>query len=118
MIKKSSQQDVEVRKNMRGGTGEVAIKHHLKKDEINAFCRLCAQLTLGPGSSIGSHEHIDEDEIFIIQQGRGVINDSGKETEVCAGDVILTGRGASHAIKNTGDSDFVITAVILPYHKS
>lgn len=100
---------------MRGGEGEVVIKHHLKKDEINATCRLCAQLTLGPGSSIGLHEHLQEDEIFIIQKGSGVVDDNGREEKVTAGDVILTGRGAKHAIKNTGDGDLVITAVILPY---
>lgn len=117
MIKKSSQQEIEVRKNMRAGFGEVAIKHYFKKDEINAACRLCAQLTLAPGSSIGLHEHINEDEIFIIQAGRGVVVDGGKEMEVFAGDAILTGRGAAHAIKNTGNGDLLITAVILPYHQ-
>ncbi len=102
---------------MRAGSGNVAIKYYLKKDEINAPCRLCAQLTLAPGSSIGLHEHIEEDEIFIIQEGCGIVDDNGREAQVCAGDVILTGRGAKHAIKNTGDRDLVITAVILPYRK-
>lgn len=115
MIKKSAQQNVEIRKNMREGEGSVAIKHHLKKDEINAPCRLCAQLTLLPGSSIGLHEHAQEDEIFIIQKGSGIVDDDGQEAKVTAGDVILTGRGAKHAIKNIGDSDLVITALILPY---
>ncbi|MFH1692395.1 MAG: cupin domain-containing protein [Candidatus Omnitrophota bacterium] len=118
MIKKSTKQDVEVRKNMREGTGEVVIKHHLRKDEINASCRLCAQLTVSPGSSIGLHEHAGEDEIFIIQEGRGVVEDNNREVEVCAGDAILTGQGAKHAIKNIGDSNLVITAIILPYNKS
>jgi mannose-6-phosphate isomerase-like protein (cupin superfamily) len=100
---------------MRGGPGAVTIKHYFKKDEMNAPCRLCAQLELAPGAGIGVHEHVNEEEVFIIQQGRGTVIDNGKETEVAAGDVILTGSGASHAITNTGSENLLITAVIIQY---
>ncbi|MFH1791249.1 MAG: cupin domain-containing protein [Candidatus Omnitrophota bacterium] len=115
MIRRRAEQEVEVRKNMRGGEGEVSIVHHLKKDEMTAPCRLCALLCLPPGSSIGEHDHVNEDEVFIIQQGKGVVADNGQEKEVGAGDVILTGKGAGHSIKNTGDVDLLITAVIMQY---
>lgn len=115
MIKNKTQQKIEVRENMRGGEGKVAIRHHLNRDEINAKCRLCAELLLSPGAGIGLHEHVGEDEIFIIQQGKAVVSDEGKEVKVEAGDVILTGKGASHSIKNTGNVDLVVTAVIMQY---
>lgn len=117
MIKKLSDQQIEVRKNMRGGPGEVAIRHHFKKEEINAPCRLCAQLVLKPGAGIGLHEHVNEDEIFIIQQGKGIVSDAGKEVKIEAGDAILTGRGASHSITNTGNNDLIVTAVIIQYNQ-
>ncbi len=115
MIKKKTEQDVEKRENMRGGTGEVTIRHYLKPDEIKARTRLCAELFLPPGASIGVHDHVDEDEIYIIRKGRGLMNDGGKEFPVEAGDAILTGQGASHSIKNTGAEDLVVTAVIIKY---
>lgn len=115
MIKKKSQQDVEIRKAMRGGAGEVTVRHHLKPEEITARTRLCAELTLPPGASIGVHDHADEDEIYIIQKGRGVMTDGGKEFTVEAGDAILTGQGASHSIRNSGAEDLVVTAVIIKY---
>ncbi len=115
MIKKKPEQANEVRKNMRGGPGEVKIRHHLNKEEINARCRLCAELILAPGAGIGEHQHVDEDEIFIIQKGRGIVVDGGKEFEISAGDSILTGKGASHSIKNTGNEDLVVTAIIMQY---
>ena len=115
MIKKMSEQESEVRKNMRGGPGEVVIRHYFRKEEITAPCRLCAQLKLAPGCGIGLHQHTNEDEIFIIQQGKGLIVDGDKEVEVEAGDAILTGKGASHSIRNTGDQDLLITAVIIQY---
>ena len=115
MIKKSFEQVTEVRKNMRGGTGEVTIRHYFNKDEINASCRLCAQLVLAPGAGIGLHEHTNEDEVFIIQQGEAMVTDEGKEIKLQAGDSILTGNGASHAIKNIGNDNLLITAVIMQY---
>ena len=115
MIKKKAEQEVEKRHAMRGGTGEVTIRHYLKHEEIKARTRLCAELVLPAGASIGPHDHVDEDEIYIIQKGHGLMTDGGKEFTVAAGDAILTGQGASHSIKNTGTEDLVVTAVIIQY---
>jgi mannose-6-phosphate isomerase-like protein (cupin superfamily) len=130
MLKKKIHQEVEKRENMRGGTGKVTIRHYLKPEEIQARTRLCAELILPPGASIGPHDHVDEDEIYIIQKGQGLMTDGGppekqdeahpssqggKEFPVAAGDAILTGQGASHSIKNSGAEDLVITAVIIKY---
>ena len=115
MIKKKNDREIEVRQNMRDGAGEVTVRHYFKPAEIKARTRLCAELTLPPGSSIGAHDHVDEDEIYIIQKGRGLMTDNGKEFPVAAGDSILTGQSASHSIKNTGSEDLVVTAVIIKY---
>ncbi len=115
MIKKKNTHEIEKRNAMRGGAGEVTIRHYLKPEEIKARTRLCAELILPPGASIGSHDHVEEDEIYIIQKGQGLMTDGGKEFQVEAGDAILTGQGASHSIKNIGAEDLVVTAVIIKY---
>ena len=115
MHKKKSEQSVEIREAMRGGAGKVTVRHYLKPEEIKARTRLCAELILPPGTSIGVHDHVDEDEIYIIQKGRGVMTDGGKEFPVAEGDAILTGQGASHSVKNTGAEDLVVTAIIIKY---
>ena len=145
MIKKKIQQEVEKREAMRGGTGEITIRHYFRPEEIKARLspearlappcgaartRLCSELVLPPGASIGLHDHVEEDEIYIIQKGEGLMTDSGspvkqdearpssqggREFSVEAGDAILTGQGASHSIKNTGSEDLVVTAIIIKY---
>jgi len=115
MIKKKSAQEIEKRESMRGGAGEVIIRHYLKPEEIKAPTRLCAELILPPGASIGQHDHIDEDEIYIIQKGQGLMTDGGKEFPVAVGDAILTGQGTSHSIKNTSAEDLIVTAIIIKY---
>ena len=115
MIKKKSQQLTEVRNNMRSGPGQVTIRHYFKKDQISAPCRLCAQLEIPPGAGVGLHEHLNEDEVFIIQQGKALMEDDGKKVELEAGDAILTGKGASHSITNIGRETLLVTAVIIQY---
>lgn len=115
MQKLKSKRELEVRENMRGGTGKVFIRHYFKPEEMTARTRLCAELRLPPGASIGPHDHVDEDEIYIIQQGNGVMTDGNNEFEVEAGDAVLTGKGASHSVRNIGTEDLLITAIIIKY---
>ena len=45
-------------------------------------------------------------------KGRARIDDNGQISEVGAGDAILTGGGAGHAIENIGDETLEVLAVI------
>ena len=115
MIRRPSEMETEVRTNMRGGTGGVTFRHYFKKEEITAKTRLCAKLILPPGVSIGSHQHLEEDELFVILKGNGLLDDGKTQTPVSEGDAILTGKGEAHAIANTGNTDLEIVAIIMCY---
>jgi len=115
MIRKPQDMRDQVRENMRGGEGAITIRHCFEKDEIKANVRLCSMLTLPPGTSIGAHQHENEEEVFIITAGSGVLDDGTAETPVSAGDAILTGNGESHAIRNSGDGNLEIVAMIMCY---
>ena len=115
MVRKANDMQTEIKEKMRGGEGSVLITHIFKQEELKGKSRLCARITLNPGCSIGLHEHVNEEEIFYIIKGKGIVNDNGIKKEVEAGDAILTGGGASHSIENTGDEPLELMAVILLY---
>lgn len=115
MIRKANQMETEVRNAMRGGVGSVTVQHFFKADEITAKSRLCARLTIPPGASIGTHQHSGEDEVYIVTKGSGILDDGITKTRVNIGDAILTGKGESHSIANTGPTDLEIIAVIMCY---
>lgn len=115
MIHKGNSLETEVRDEMRGGKGEVTIRHYFKQNEIKAKCRLCSRLILPPGASIGPHKHEAEDELYIIESGTGILDDGSAKTEVEAGDAILTGNGESHSISNAGKEPLEIIAIIMCY---
>ena len=116
MIHTSADYKSEVREAMRGGDKSVKITHYFDEaNELMAPTRLCAQLELEPGASIGFHAHENEEEIFIVLNGTALIDDNGVEKTVKAGDSILTGNGAGHAVKNIGSETLRMVAVIVPF---
>ena len=115
MIKRKGSYEVDVRENMRGGKGAVRIEHFWKKDELKAKTRLCAKLTIQPGDSIGFHDHVDEEEVYLILRGQGQLSDGVNESIVNAGDTILTGDGAGHSVAALGDEPLEMIAVIVQY---
>lgn len=102
----------DMRENMRGGNGTVTITHHAEKKSMK-HCRLFCEISIPANGSIGEHDHVNEIEYYLIKEGAGIIIDDGIEKDVGAGDMIMTGGGASHSIQNTGISPLVFTAVII-----
>ena len=76
---------------------------------------MAARLTLPPGASIGFHNHENEDEIFVIVKGQAEADDNGTLSVLNAGDTLLTGNGAGHSIRNIGEGDLELVAVISTY---
>ena len=82
MIRRKGNYKAEEREEMRGGDGKVRIEHFWDaKEELKANNRLFAKLTLEPGSSIGFHPHIDEEEVFYIVEDMPTFNGGDPATE-------------------------------------
>ena len=115
MITRTQEMPAESRANMRGGTGTVKLEHWFKPEAFGAKVRLCTRMTLEPGASIGAHAHETEDEIYLVLAGTGRIFENGEWAPIRTGDAILTGKGGSHSVENTGSEPLVIAAVIILY---
>lgn len=62
---------------------------------------------LKPGSAIGYHLQ-NEDEIYYIISGKGIMKMNDSTFTVKAGDAILTRPGSSHGLQQTGKDDLVV----------
>ena len=87
-----------------GGGKTVGYSFFAKTPKLKLVFRKRA---LKPGSGIGYHEQ-NEDEIYYVLSGRGVMTLDGKEHEVGPGTAILTRPGSSHGLKQVGSDDLVI----------
>lgn len=115
MIRRDSERKKESRENMRGGNGKVEIGHFWQKDELTSKGRLCAKLVLEPGASIGFHEHLEEEEIFVVLNGRARVFDGNEEAILLPGDTLLTGNGAGHSVESVGEVALEMLAVIVTF---
>lgn len=116
MIKRNNEYEKIVNEKMRGGEGKVLIEKFWNPEtELKANNRLFAKLTLEPGSSIGFHNHNDEEEVFVIINGIAEVDDNGTKELLYPGDTILTADGAGHSVKSVGDENLEMLAVISCY---
>lgn len=99
--------------NMRGGEGD-ALQHLLLSDgDMAKHARLFATMVLKEGCSIGEHRHDGETEYYYILSGSGIVTEADGDKEVKTGDLVITGNGESHSIRNNGKEDLVFLALII-----
>lgn len=116
MIKRNNEFEKIVMENMCGGEGQVVIEKLWDPEtELKANNRLFAKLTFEPGSSVGFHNHKDEEEIFVVVKGIAEMDDNGKKATLYPGDTILTADGAGHSVKSVGDEALEMLAIISLY---
>ena len=113
MIKKGSTFTTELRENMRGGDGTVEMTGFVTPDELNNKGRLFGTIKLKPGCGIGYHVHENESELFYIMKGTATYSDNGEICTLCAGDVAINTPGTGHSIKNEGNEDVELVALIV-----
>ena len=56
---------------------------------------------IAPGGDLILHYHSPA-EIYIVTDGKGILNKSGKFEEIKKGDVVYIAENAKHALKNNG----------------
>jgi mannose-6-phosphate isomerase-like protein (cupin superfamily) len=67
---------------------------------------------LHTGASIGSHTQ-EDDEIYYVIGGTGEYTLDGKTTPVSAGTALLTRRGSTHSLRQTGKDNLVVLITYL-----
>ena len=72
-----------------------------------------SRIVIPVGSCIKEHPHNPEAEIYYILEGEVEVTDNGAKAILHGGDVVFTGGGDTHSIKNIGTTDAVFMAVIL-----
>jgi mannose-6-phosphate isomerase-like protein (cupin superfamily) len=68
-----------------------------------------------PAADIGRHTHsLDNEEIYIVISGHGLMCLDDHEFAVGPGHVIINRPGGTHALKNTGNTDLRLIVIEVP----
>ncbi len=98
-----------------GGKGTLHGAYAFTRDKAtkDQAIKEVSRLTLMPGDSIGYHQHVANEDAYIIVSGQGTFKDKdGKDRPVKAGDITIVRKGESHGIANTGTEPLVFIDVI------
>ena len=113
MIKRSAEQTVREREEVRGGVGKLYFHDFLTKEEAFGAGSLFSKTVIPAGSSIGEHRHDGEFEIYYVLAGTVEVLDSGVWNTLIRGDMHLCASGESHAIRNSSADEAQVLMLIL-----
>ena len=103
------------RKEVAGGHGILHADYAFTRDKAlkEQAVKEVSWLRLEPGDSVGYHQHVTNEDVYVIVSGEGVFKDKdGKDKPVKAGDVMIVRKGESHGIANAGKEPLVFIDVI------
>jgi len=82
------------------GQGLIYDVELFREEDFRTPLRFLHYVEIPPGASIGMHGHLNDEEIYIIVSGEGVMTVNGEVRKVSEGDVILNEPYGRHSLEN------------------
>lgn len=86
-----------------GGTGAIGFHRLFTAADFAGPWRFVDYAVLPPGTSIGTHRHGDDEELYLVLEGSGCLQRDGEELRVGPGSVVINRPGGEHGLTNDGD---------------
>lgn len=105
---------------VHGATGVSHWKCLASRRDLRGAWEAVELARVPPGGLSGEHRHTRTEEIYFVVAGEGEMLLDGVRHPVRAGDVILTGLGTIHGLRNTGatDLDWITVEVVAPHARN
>ena len=113
MILRVNEINVQKQEKPRGGRGFMESFPYKSVEGIAGEIKMFSVINLQKDSKVGYHKHENDNEIYLMLDGSGVISDNGKEDILNPGDMIVTLKGESHSIENKSETNIVFLAIII-----
>ena len=80
--------------------------------DLKSSIRFLDYSLIPPGADIGRHTHgIDNEELYLIIAGHGLMYVDGDTFEVSCGDCVINRPGGTHALKNIGETGLKLMVI-------
>lgn len=73
-------------------------------------------MSLEPGEEIGLETHVDTDQFFRVEEGKGEVLIDGRTTNIESDTAIIVPAGARHNVRNTGNKPMKLYTIYAPPH--
>jgi mannose-6-phosphate isomerase-like protein (cupin superfamily) len=105
MIKNFLSSIRQIQESSHGGTGKVDLYEIWGNDDFKSNVDFIDRVVVPPNSTIGFHQHADNEEMYIVLEGSGLMRIEDQERAVTRGDMILNPAGGRHGLFNNSDKD-------------
>jgi len=106
----------QAQESSHGGDGPVDLYEVWSKDDFESAIDFFDRVVVKPGSTVGTHRHGDNEEMYVILSGTGTMTIDGTPTRIKAGDMILNRAGGEHGLVNDSDADIDILVLQVALH--
>lgn len=84
--------------NAHGGLGEISMKFSFEDQKGSGMWSIFGYAELPVGATSGSHQHVGNDEWFLVLDGLATMIIDGESQKIKKGDCVLTHDGSFHSI--------------------
>lgn len=111
MIKNYYTAEKQLQESSHDGAGPVDLYEIWGADNFHSNIDFCDRVVVPPDSSIGYHRHGNNEEMYILLEGEGLMTIDGKEVVVRKGDMILNQAGGHHGLLNNSAEDIDLLVI-------
>lgn len=94
-----------------GGIGSITFRRLLASGEFSSNVEFVDSTIVPPGSTIGRHTHVGNEELYYIASGTPLVSVNGEERRLQRGDVAVVRSGQWHELRNDTSDDVEIFVV-------
>ena len=111
MIKNYLTTKKQVQETSHGGIGNVDLYEIWGGEDFRSDIDFCDRVVIPPGSTIGSHRHGRNEEMYVVLEGEGLMTLDGNEVKVSKGDMILNPVEGEHGLVNNSSRDIDLLVI-------
>ena len=111
MIKNYYTAEKQLQQASHGGKGPVDLYEIWGGENFESSIDFLDRVVVPPNSSIGYHRHGNNEEMYILLEGEGLMTTDGKEVVVRKGDMILNPAGGHHGLLNNSTENIDLLVI-------
>lgn len=105
-----------MRSGEHGGSGDIFFRRLLEQSSFSAPIDFVDYTVVPPGSVIGRHQHVGNEEMYFVVSGEPHIQVEEETRRFAPGGLSVVRDGQFHSLTNDTDQDVVILVVQVRVH--
>ncbi|MGF1741776.1 cupin domain-containing protein [Vibrio profundum] len=94
-----------------GGEGDTELYEIWSKSDFSSSCDFMDRQVIPPKSTVGYHQHGNNEEMYIVLEGTGTMTVAGQQVTIKKGDMIKNPPYGEHGLVNDSDGNIELLII-------